>query len=52
MSSHTVQRFINKMVKKKKKDSSSSDLLIETEGDWNNLKNTPGIYEHDINSQE
>ena len=36
------------MGKKKKKDSSSDELEINTEQDWENLKNQPGIIVLDV----
>lgn len=36
------------MGKKKKKDSSSDELVINTEQDWENLKNQPGIIVLDV----
>lgn len=36
------------MGKKKKKDPSSDELLINTEQDWENLKNQPGLVILDV----
>ena len=36
------------MVKKKKKNSSENDIIINTEEDWNNLKNIKGLVIVDV----